>query len=132
MRDIGNILREENGGDLTYFIEYFLDLLSRAVEEMKLRQAQKQAQNRLAEADEAMSPLAVNTGVDSTKAEIKKALLLFSSKNKSTLMGRTAGKLVSCLDCGKYTFTTNDIENDFGIGQKPRSLLVLSLQLVMA
>ncbi len=28
-----NILREENGGDLTYFIAYFLDLLAKAVEE---------------------------------------------------------------------------------------------------
>ena len=34
---IANILREENGGDLTYFIEYFLDLLSRAIDERKLR-----------------------------------------------------------------------------------------------
>ena len=27
---MANILREENGGDLTYFLEYFLELLSRA------------------------------------------------------------------------------------------------------
>ena len=33
-----NILREENGCDLTYFIEYYLELLSRAVEERRLRQ----------------------------------------------------------------------------------------------
>lgn len=35
---INNILREENGGDLTYFIEFFMELLSRAVDERTLRQ----------------------------------------------------------------------------------------------
>ena len=35
------ILREENDGDLTYFIEYFLDLLVRALEEKKRRDLKK-------------------------------------------------------------------------------------------
>ncbi|MCR4615721.1 MAG: Fic family protein [Clostridiales bacterium] len=39
---VSNILRKENGGDLTYFIEYYLDLLSRAVDERRLRIQQKQ------------------------------------------------------------------------------------------
>ncbi len=42
-----NILREENGGDLTYFIAYFLDLLAKAVEErpgvMEQRRIMEQA-----------------------------------------------------------------------------------------
>ena len=29
---MANIMREENGGDLTYFLEYYLELLSRAVD----------------------------------------------------------------------------------------------------
>ncbi len=46
---MANILREENGGDLTYFIEYFLELLSRAVDERRLRINRKEEQARQAE-----------------------------------------------------------------------------------
>ena len=41
---MANILRDENGGDLTYFMEYFLELLSRAVDERRLRIARKEKQ----------------------------------------------------------------------------------------
>lgn len=43
-------------------------------------------------------------------------------------MGRTAGKMVDYLDNGKYTFTTGDLEDDFGVSQKPRSLLATMLK----
>ena len=33
---LANVTREENEGDLTYFLEYFLELLSRAVDERRL------------------------------------------------------------------------------------------------
>lgn len=46
---MANILREENGGDLTYFIEYFLDLLSRAVDERRLRLKQHEEKSRQTE-----------------------------------------------------------------------------------
>ena len=52
-----NILREENGCDLTYFIEYYLELLSRAVEERRLRQMQKEERSRQAELALARTPL---------------------------------------------------------------------------
>ena len=45
---MANILREENGGDLTYFLEYFLELLSRAVDERRLRMTQREEQARQA------------------------------------------------------------------------------------
>lgn len=55
---MSNILREENGGDLTYFLEYFLELLSRAVDERRLRMTQREEQARQAEQELAKTPLA--------------------------------------------------------------------------
>lgn len=55
---MANILREENGGDLTYFLEYFLELLSRAVDERRLRMTQREEQARQAEQELAKMPLA--------------------------------------------------------------------------
>ena len=52
-----NILREENGGDMTYFIEYYLELLSRAVDERRLRQNRREEQDRQAERELARTPL---------------------------------------------------------------------------
>ena len=54
---IANILREENGFDLTYFIEYFLELLSRAIDERKLRKSRQEEENRQAEIAMAHMPL---------------------------------------------------------------------------
>lgn len=56
-----NILREENGCDLTYFIEYYLELLSRAVDERRLKQRQKEEQSRQAEMVLARTPLTAAT-----------------------------------------------------------------------
>lgn len=153
---IENILREENGGDLTYFLEYYLDLLSRAVDERKLRISQQQEQNRKAEAELARTPLSspdtgseqippgdskessvdeekteAETGLskeDAAVQEVREKLVRFAAENKTTIMGRTAGKMVRYLDKGKYTFTTGDLENDFGVGQKPRSLVATMLK----
>ena len=152
---IGNILREENGGDLTYFLEYYLELLSRAVDERKLRISQKQEQNRMAEADLARTPLSspsVDTELvppddddsppdqdetetdsdpskeDAALQEVREKLIRFANENRTTIMGRTAGKMVDYLDNGKYTFTTGDLEDDFGVSQKPRSLLATMLK----
>ena len=52
-----NILREENGGDMTYFLEFFLDLLSRAVDERVLRLRRREEQDRQAEMDMARTAL---------------------------------------------------------------------------
>ena len=54
---IANILRDENGFDLTYFIEYFLELLSRAIDERKLRKSKREEENRQAEIAMARMPL---------------------------------------------------------------------------
>ena len=39
---IANILRTENGGDLTYFIEYYLTLLSSAIDELRTQKSEKE------------------------------------------------------------------------------------------
>ena len=52
-----NILREENGGDLTYFFEYYLDLLARAVDERSLRSERRTEENRQAEISMARTAL---------------------------------------------------------------------------
>ena len=54
---VANILREENGGDLTYFIEYFLDLLSRAVDERKLKAQRDEKSLHESESELARIPL---------------------------------------------------------------------------
>ena len=53
-----NTLRPENGGDLTYFLEYCLELLARAVDERRLRAERLTEQNRLSEMELAKTPLA--------------------------------------------------------------------------
>ena len=55
---VANLLREENGGDLTYFLDYFMDLLSRAVEERRLRQQRREEQAQQAEREMAQTVLA--------------------------------------------------------------------------
>ena len=54
---IENILREENAGDLTYFIEYFMELLSRAIDERAIRKRQREEENRESEITLAHTPL---------------------------------------------------------------------------
>ena len=46
---VANILRAENGSDLTYFLEYYLLLLAQAVEERKRRKQEKNEENQAAE-----------------------------------------------------------------------------------
>ena len=52
-----NILREENEGDMTYFLEYYLDLLSRAIDERRLRLQNTENEARQAEIEMARTTL---------------------------------------------------------------------------
>ena len=52
-----NILREENEGDMTYFVEYYLELLSRAVDERRLRIQNAENEVRQAEIEMARTTL---------------------------------------------------------------------------
>ena len=55
---MSNVMRTENGNDMTYFIEFFLDLLSRAVDERRLRIRQREEASRQAEQELARTVLA--------------------------------------------------------------------------
>ena len=55
---IGNILRQENGNDLTYFLDYFLSLLARGIDERHLKQARQKQQVLEQERMMAAAPLA--------------------------------------------------------------------------
>ena len=154
---IANILREENGGDLTYFIEYYLELLARAVDERQLRMERKQEEFREAELALAHTPLSPPPETqppgeepeqDSEPAvddppepqteggeslppgadRLKEKLLHLSERNANTIPGRTAARLVEYIDRGKFEFTTGDIHDDFGLLQKTRNDLVLMLR----
>lgn len=54
---MNSILRVENGNDVTYFLEFFLELLSRAVDERRLRIRQREEQSRQAEQELARTVL---------------------------------------------------------------------------
>lgn len=54
---MNSILRIENGNDITYFLEFFLELLSRAVDERRLRIRQREEQSRQAEQELARTVL---------------------------------------------------------------------------
>ena len=62
-----NIMREENGGDLTYFLEYFFELLSRAIDERRLRLSRREDQNLSAEIELAKTPLSTVNSKTSEK-----------------------------------------------------------------
>ncbi len=64
---IANILREENGSDLTYFIEYYLDMLARAVDERRQKKIRKQEEVLQTEAEMARAPLTMQTGIEITE-----------------------------------------------------------------
>ncbi len=59
---IANILREENCGDLTYFLEYYLEILARAVDERRLRIDRMNAEIQRAEAELARTALSMPSG----------------------------------------------------------------------
>lgn len=54
---VANSMRGENEGDLTYFLDHFLELLSRAIDERKLIMARKTEQAIMAEREKARQPL---------------------------------------------------------------------------
>ena len=58
---IANILRKENGGDLTYFLEYYLLLLAQAVDERRQRKMNAEADNLNMGLEMARTPLLGST-----------------------------------------------------------------------
>ena len=156
---ITNILREENGGDLTYFIEYFLDLLARAVDERQLRLDRISEENRAAETEMARTPLRSTDdqpigesltdpvtepdsgeqgpisvpeeggeGSDSGLYVIKQQLLSFYYKNKKSIIGKTALRMIEYVDRGQFIFTSADIRNDFDISSNALADMLIMMK----
>ena len=183
---MANILREENGGDLTYFLEYFLELLSRAVDERRLRLNRRDEENRQAEIElahtaltpsqpvmssggsegkaegnpsemkssplvdpdyldlsgyELVSFIGMNNEEESTgfsydedeiteesKEIVKAALLRYSAENKASRIGKAASGLVDYINCGKFIFTTADLERDFDLDHRNKCVMTQQLR----
>lgn len=58
---VANVIRTENAADMTYFIEYYLTLLSTAVTELRTRRTQKEQETYEAEKQMAQVPLSQPT-----------------------------------------------------------------------
>lgn len=66
---IANILRKENGGDLTYFLEYYLLLLAQAVDERRQRKMNAEAENLSMGLEMARTPLIAPTVPERSHSE---------------------------------------------------------------
>ena len=66
-KSMQDIIRSENGGDLTYFIEYYLDLLARSIDAKAEQDQRRREEALLLERQAAKQPLARQP---STQAEI--------------------------------------------------------------
>ena len=72
-RAIANILRLENGADLTYFLEYYMTALSGTVHELRARREQQKTETIETEKQTAVIPLTARTVVFGNEATEKKS-----------------------------------------------------------
>lgn len=70
---IANILRKENGGDLTYFLEYYLLLLAQAVDERRQRKNRVEEENLTMGIEMAKTPLIAPAVPEVSQPEQKNA-----------------------------------------------------------
>ena len=117
-RAIANILRTENGADLTYFLEYYLVALSAAVNEMKAKREQQQQDTIEAEQKLAAAPLVPSQEKPAGDTEAK-------SKGNPVIMGKNKDnkeKVDAALDelqrQGYEQFTLHDMEAITGMNRK--------------
>ena len=124
-RAIANILRTENGADLTYFLEYYLVALSAAVNEMKAKREQQHQDTIEAEQKLAAAPLVPSQEKPAGDTEAK-------SKGNPVIMGKNKDnkeKVDAALDelqrQGYEQFTLHDMEAITGMNRKYISKLLL-------
>lgn len=124
-RAIANILRTENGADLTYFLEYYLVALSAAVNEMKAKREQQHQDTIEAEQKLAAAPLVPSQEKPAGDSEAK-------SKGNPVIMGKNKDnkeKVDAALDelqrQGYEQFTLHDMEAITGMNRKYISKLLL-------
>lgn len=155
---ITNILLPENGADLTYFLEYYMTLLAKAVEERHLRIQQRAEQTLQAEQEMARQPL--TPPPEQTQMEIEsyppfdmdenassgesgqakggeeKSADEMIRKNIDILLKSTSARQRECrelllryLNQGKLNFTTRDIMADMNISEMTASNMMGTLRL---
>ena len=78
------IIRGENGGDLTYFVEYYLDLLVRALDARKERLQRRERENLEREREMAREPLVPDPWSDRS-AHSKKGTFLHPADEKNVI-----------------------------------------------
>ena len=110
---IANIIRTENAADLTYFIEYYLTLLSSAVTELRTRRTQKEQETYEAEKQMAQVPLSQPT---------EKPLQISAEEKTTSKTNINADKVKKTIQKlhkkGITEFLVKDIANETGITRK--------------
>ena len=124
-RAITNILRIENGADLTYFLEYYLVTLSSAVNDMRARREHKS--ETVVEAEQKMAVLPLNAAPE-IKAEDKETKnignpVILNKHKENTEKVHAALERLKHLGYGQ--FTLHDIEAITGVSRKYISKLLL-------
>ena len=121
---ISNILRIENEADMTYFIEYYLILLSSAVSELRTRKMHKEQETTIAEQQMAQIPLSGNNGIactaeKQTEPQMKIISIDSITKRAKTKQQRIAAKvLIQFYNNGKTKFNAIDLTNASALNKK--------------
>ena len=154
---ITNILLPENGADLTYFLEYYMTLLDRAISERHLRLTQWTEQEQIAEREMARQPLAhppEQTEMDITAFEeppfepddpgeteqneggdektnghvTARAKIMALFEGRSEKLKQVAEILIHFLDQGKTTLTVADISESMHVDTDAAGNIVTQLK----
>lgn len=114
---IANILRTENAADLTYFVEYYLTLLSSAVTELRTRRIQKEQEVYEAEKQLAETPLSpLDRTVARNAAEISAEEKPKPKTNKHTNKIKTAIKKFR--KKGIHEFLAKEVAEEIGVSTR--------------
>ena len=131
---IAKSIRSDNGGDLTYFLEYYLSVLSSFVDDIRYKRNKKNAEEREAEKELAKQTLAREKKEAETqtfaianneqeeiavaKSKIEERLRVLISESKSQHFINTAELLIKFLNKGQYVVTSKDILQNIQMGQR--------------
>ena len=126
-RAIANILRTENGADLTYFLEYYLVILSATVNDLRARRIQNEQDTIAEEKKMAVSPLSLpeeyrpekrNEPPDHTDKPSEDSEETFIVSQRSKYQIEIAAALDQLESQGCVQFTSKDIMGLTGIERK--------------
>lgn len=114
---IANTIRTENAADLTYFIEYYLTLLSSAVSELRIRRLKKEQESMEAEKLMAQMPL---TSPERTVAEKEDESSV--KERKTPKANKHAEKIKAAIqkfrEKGIYEFLAKEIAEEINVSTR--------------